>query len=156
MLIRMLLLVFEYLWPSPWTAIGLAIAALLPWKSRTMLFRNGVIAIYGPSIAWVLKKVPIPGGAAAITFGHVILARDKLCMEESFAHEMVHVRQYVWWGPFFVPAYFFNSLWQMCLGRDPYLWNAFERQARQCCPEPRGKTNSESCGCNGCADNEVS
>ena len=46
------------------------------------------------------------------------------------AHERVHVRQYEWWGPLFVPAYLLAGLWALIHGGHPYFDNRFEREAR--------------------------
>jgi hypothetical protein len=43
------------------------------------------------------------------TLGHVILAVNQGSFDDSFQHELVHVRRYVWFGPFFVPAYLLSS-----------------------------------------------
>lgn len=78
-----------------------------------------------------MNLAPVDGGAMAMTLGHTILARDERAWLSTFRHELVHVRQYQWFGPFFVPAYFLESLWQWCRGRHPYLDNRFEVQARK-------------------------
>ena len=44
-------------------------------------------------------------------------------------HEMVHVRQYERWGPFFIPAYLACSLGLWLAGKDAYRDNPFEREA---------------------------
>jgi hypothetical protein len=66
-----------------------------------------------------------------MTVGHTILACNEWIWRETFEHEFVHVRQYQWFGPFFVPAYLFESFWQWIRGRNPYLDNRFEVQARK-------------------------
>jgi hypothetical protein len=53
---------------------------------------------------------------------HQTLAHHRL-------HEHVHVRQYERWGVLFFPLYLASSLLQIARGRDPYLNNAFEREA---------------------------
>jgi hypothetical protein len=95
------------------------------------MVRRGTLGIFGPAMAKLLRKAPIQGGAMAITFGHVILAIDRDAFERTFEHEWIHVRQYVWWGPFFLPAYVVESVWQWFLGNDAYMDNRFEVQARQ-------------------------
>lgn len=124
-----------YLWPSPCTLIGLAIGLLPFIGKRCYTFRRGTICFYGPAMRSLLSRVPISGGAGAMTLGHVILAVDYPTFERTFEHEWIHVRQYVWWGPFFLPAYALCSLWQWSVGGDVYLDNAFERQARVCTGE---------------------
>jgi hypothetical protein len=78
-----------------------------------------------------LSRAPIPGGAAAITFGHVVLGRDRRALEATRAHERVHVRQYETWGPAFIPAYVLASAWALARGGDAYERNRFERAARR-------------------------
>lgn len=67
-----------------------------------------------------------PGGAA-MTLGHVILARDQSCLDRSRTHELVHVRQYERWGPFLLPAYWLVAGWLKWRGYHPYLDHPFER-----------------------------
>lgn len=100
-------------------------------RDRKFWIRNGVLGIYGPGVEQWLKRAPIDGGAIAVTLGHTILACDERGMNESLSHEMVHVRQYQWFGPLFVPAYFLESGWQWLRGNDSYLDNRFEVQARR-------------------------
>jgi hypothetical protein len=119
------------IWPMPCTLIGLAVGYVPGLGDRTVVYHQGVIGIYGPRIARLLQKVPIQGGAAALTLGHCVLARDEETFRATFTHEWVHVRQYEWWGPFFLPAYGLNSLWQWLRGKDAYRDNTFERQARR-------------------------
>lgn len=120
-----------YLWPLPNTLIGLLVGTLPFLGSRTFTVRRGTIGIYGPAMKRLLVLAPIPGGAIAITFGHTILAADEWTFESSFEHEYIHVRQYLWWGPFFILAYLLNSLWHWIRGDGMYVDNDFERQARK-------------------------
>ena len=71
----------------------------------------------------------MPGGAAALTLGHVVIARDDWSLESTRAHERVHVRQCEAWGPFFVPAYLAASLSAFLRGRNFYFDNRFEVEA---------------------------
>jgi hypothetical protein len=77
-------------------------------------------------------------GVLALTLGHVILGRDRSCLERCRRHERVHVGQYERWGPLFLPAYAASSLWQLACGRDPYRDNHFERQAFAVAPGDLG------------------
>ena len=120
-----------YLWVSPCTLLGLCVLAIPKHGDRQVKFHRGTIGIFGPGIERILSMVPIEDGAAAMTIGHTILARDERAWLTTFRHEFVHVRQYQWFGPFFVPAYFLESLWQWFLGRHPYVDNRFEVQARK-------------------------
>jgi hypothetical protein len=121
----------RYLWAAPSTAIGLGLSVLAFPKGRIAVF-EGVIEAHGPLLRWVLTRVaPPPGGIAAITLGHVVLACDRRALEQTRSHERVHVRQYERWGPFFLPAYAAASLWALARGRHPYVDNWFEREARR-------------------------
>jgi hypothetical protein len=120
-----------YLWPLPNTLIGLCIGVCPFLGDRTYTVRRGVFCIYGPAMKRLLELAPIQGGAAAITFGHVILAADREAFDRTFEHEWIHVRQYCWWGPFFLPAYVVSSIWHGLIGEHMYVDNAFERQARK-------------------------
>ena len=74
---------------------------------------------------------PLARGADAMTLGHVVIGRDARALELTRTHERVHVRQYEWWGPFFVPAYLVAGACALMHGGHPYFDNRFEREARQ-------------------------
>lgn len=119
----------RYLWSSPNSLLGLTLALLALPQGRARVV-EGVLEVHGPLLAWALARlVPIPGGAAAMTLGHVVLGRDARCLARTRAHERVHVEQCERWGPLFVPAYLAASLWLMARGQDAYLDNPFEREA---------------------------
>jgi hypothetical protein len=94
---------------------------------------HGVLEVHSPFIAWLLRHGTVfpalPGGASAITFGHVVLGRDRETLRLTRAHERVHVRQYERWGPAFIPAYLCASMWGFLTGSGAYAGNAFEREA---------------------------
>lgn len=122
--------ILRYLWACPNTAVGalLVPCALIRGGLRVV---DGVVEIHGPALAWMLRQcVPIRGGAAAITFGHIVAACDQDALEMTRTHERVHVRQCECWGPLFIPAYFGASLLAWLRGADAYDGNYFERQAR--------------------------
>jgi hypothetical protein len=126
---RDVLRIHRYAWAGPASAVGLALASLGLWRGRISLV-DGIVEAQGPALAWVLTHlVPLRGGAAAMTFGHVVIARDAECLESSRAHECVHVRQYERWGPLFIPAYLAGSVWAMLCRRHPYFGNPFEMEA---------------------------
>jgi hypothetical protein len=119
----------SYLWCAPSTLLGCA-GALLALPGGRLRIVEGVLEAYGPVIAWALRSlVPLAGGAAALTLGHVVLGVSADALARSRAHERVHVRQYERWGPFFIPAYLAASAWMWLAGRDPYYDNRFERAA---------------------------
>lgn len=121
-----------YLWASPNTAVGLLIALLsLPTGTRLRVV-DGVIEAHGGLVAWLLRRVvPLPGGACALTLGHVVLGVSQAALDITRDHERIHVRQYERWGPAFVPAYFIASGWVWARGARAYHDNPFEREACQ-------------------------
>lgn len=122
----------RYVWASPNTLIGLlfVLTAMLP-RGRIQVI-DGVLEADGPLISAMLRHcVPIPGGASAITFGHVVVGRDRTSLDATRAHERVHVRQCEIWGPAFIPAYLIAGLWAFVSGAGAYRGNYFERQARR-------------------------
>jgi hypothetical protein len=121
--------VCRYLWAGPATVLGLAIAALALRGGRLALV-EGVIEAQGPLLRLALScLVPIRGGVAALTLGHVVLARDAHALHHTREHERVHVDQYERWGPFFVPVYIAASVWALAQGGHAYFDNRFEREA---------------------------
>jgi hypothetical protein len=122
--------VFRYVWAAPATALGL-VFALLALRGGRIALVEGVVEAHGPLVRRGLTHLAVvPGGVAAITFGHVVLGRDGDALEWSRTHERVHVAQYERWGLLFLPAYVAASLWAFVRGGDFYLDNAFERAAR--------------------------
>ena len=123
--------VIRYVWAAPVSVLGLLAGLLGTWRA-TWAVVDGVVEIEGPAIAWGLRHLTLlPGGASALTLGHVVLGRDAHMLRESRAHEHVHVRQYEVWGLFFLPAYVVCSVWAAVCGRHYYFDNAFEREAYQ-------------------------
>lgn len=120
----------RYLWTSPNSLIGLMFVPLIGLTNGGLEIVEGVLELHGSVIAWVLRHcVPMPGGAAAITFGHVVLGRDRESLALTRTHERVHVRQYEQWGPVFIPAYLAASAWGIFTGAGAYHGNVFERAA---------------------------
>ena len=119
-------------WASPNTVLGLVPALLSRCCGGSLRRVSGTLEASGPLLAFLLRNATLlRGGAAAITFGHVILGRSPDVLARVRAHERVHVRQYELLGPFFLPAYLIASLWALVLGRDAYRDNVFERAARR-------------------------
>ena len=117
------------LWALPGTLLGLA-AGLLGLATGGRVQRSGrILEFYGGAVTWLLARLPLVGGAAAMTLGHVVLGRSQDDLEWSREHELVHVRQYERWGPFFIPAYLLCSAVQWMRGKNAYLDNPFEREA---------------------------
>jgi uncharacterized protein (DUF2062 family) len=121
--------VIRYAWAAPTTTLGFVVV-LAGLRSAQLRFVDGVLEAHGPTLAWLLSLLTLmPGGAAALTLGHVVIARDDWSLESTRAHERVHVRQCEAWGPFFVPAYLAASLSAFLCGRNFYFDNRFEIEA---------------------------
>lgn len=119
----------RYVWALPNTVPGVLLVAAASWGGRMRVVR-GVLEVHGPVVAAILNRaVPLRGGAAAITFGHIVAARSEALLAATRAHERLHVRQCEQWGPLFMPAYLAASVWAWLHGRGAYAGNWFERQA---------------------------
>lgn len=116
-----------YLWALPNTMLGVAMLPLVMLSGGKVRFCRGALELYGGFAAWFLRN--IAGGAGAMTLGHVIVGRDRRMLDYTRDHEHVHVRQYMWWGPFFLPMYGLSSLLCWRKGLNPYLENRFEKVA---------------------------
>lgn len=123
--------ILAYAWASPNSFVGLVIGGamiLLGARARRV---DGVLEVGGGLVGTLLGPTRIALPWRAMALGHVILGIDDAALEQSRAHEQVHVRQYEQWGPFFLPAYVASSLWQLACGRRCYRDNWFERQANE-------------------------
>jgi hypothetical protein len=121
--------VARFLWTVPNTTLGVVVV-LVGFSRASLRVVDGVLEAHGPVLAWLLKTlVPLSGGAAALTLGHVVIGVDAQSLEVTRAHERVHVRQYERWGPFFVPAYLIASATAALRGRHFYFDNIFEIEA---------------------------
>lgn len=119
-----------YLWTLPTTSVGLLVAVPTLLTGGRARWHTGVLEVDGGFAAFLLARlVPLPGGATAMTLGHVVIARDPAAHTRTRAHERVHVRQCERWGPLFIPAYLVTSLVLKLRGRDAYHDNFFEREA---------------------------
>jgi len=120
---------WRYGWALPATLLGLLMAGLALRRGRARVI-DGVLEAHGPWLRWALTTcVPLPGGVAAITLGHVVLGQNEHALEYTRAHERVHVRQYERWGVFLLPAYLVASVYAALSGGHYYFDNAFEREA---------------------------
>jgi hypothetical protein len=89
-----------------------------------------VIEAHGGLLAVLLRRcVPLRGGAAAMTLGHVVLGRDADSLERTRAHERAHVHQCERWGVLFIPAYALACVAAAVRGGHYYRDNRFEREA---------------------------
>lgn len=113
-----------YLWVLPASSLGLILALPLLIMGGKCQRHTGVLEIEAPAFCARWAR-----GFGAITFGHIVIARDALQMNCLRGHERVHVRQYERWGILFFPLYLISSIWQLMRGRRFYRDNYFERQA---------------------------
>jgi hypothetical protein len=121
--------VWRYLWPLPWSVLGVLAATVLWACGARARIHTGVLEVSGGWLGrWAARGVG-PFKVVAITLGHVVLASSAEMLNGLRAHERVHVQQYERWGLLFVPAYLADSLWQTLRGRHPYRDNRFERPA---------------------------
>jgi len=119
-----------YVWVLPTSSVGLLITVPTLLTGGHARWHTGVLEVYGGFATFLLKKlVPLPGGASAMTLGHIVIARDPACHTTTRAHERIHVRQCERWGPFFIPAYLLMSLLLKIRGKDGYRDNPFEKEA---------------------------
>jgi hypothetical protein len=88
-----------------------------------------VVESWGGVVGWLLRGNHLWRGGAAMALGHVILARDRACLERSGPHEHAHIRQFERWGMLLPPAYLLVAWWLARKGYDPYLDHPFERDA---------------------------
>lgn len=122
--------VLRYAWASPNTLLGCVLVILALASGGRARVLDGVIEAHGGWLHPLLRRaVPLPGGARAVTFGHVVVARTEMDLEETRVHERVHVRQYERWGPLFLSVYLGSSVWSAIRGRGAYRGNRFEREA---------------------------
>jgi hypothetical protein len=122
----------RYLWALPNTLVGLLFLPTALRRGGGVQVVDGVLEIHGPLLAAMLRHLPVRGGAAAMTFGHVVLGRNQRALDVTRTHERIHVRQYERWGLAFIPAYLIASAWAGLRGRGAYLGNYFEREAYRC------------------------
>lgn len=126
----MLRRVCVWIWASPATGLGLLLVPVSLATGGGVQVVRGAVEVHGGAVGWLLRRlIPIPGGASALTLGHVILGRNCDCLDRCRDHEHVHVRQYERYGPLFIPLYLGASIWLMLKGRPAYRDNPFEREA---------------------------
>jgi hypothetical protein len=114
-------------WAAPWSALGLVVGLAALASGGRMRRVGRVLEIYGGAARWLLEH--FPAEPCAMTLGHTVLGRTGAALDVCRAHELVHVRQYERWGPFFIPAYLLCSLALWLRGADPYHDNPFEIEA---------------------------
>lgn len=115
------------LWACPWTLVGMGVGLIGLATGGRVQRRGRVIEFYGGGVAWLLDRFPVQ--PLAMTVGHTVLGMTAAALDICRDHELVHVRQYERWGPFFVPAYLACSVALLLKGRDAYRENPFEQEA---------------------------
>lgn len=120
-----------YLWAAPNSLAGLLLAAIACGAGASVRHVDGTLEVADGRIMRWFARPQRAFPFCAITFGHVILGLDHALLARVRAHEQVHVRQYERWGPLFIPLYLASSLLEAVRGRDPYLANQFEQEARR-------------------------
>ncbi|HET9671695.1 MAG TPA: hypothetical protein VFQ40_02465 [Actinomycetota bacterium] len=88
-----------FLWTSPNTILGLALGLFTFQVPRI----EGGLVVFDRAprgLTWLLPRI----GRSAMTVGFVILSAVRV-EGRLLAHERHHVRQYMVWGPLFLPAY---------------------------------------------------
>ncbi len=122
----------RYGWAAPNSLIGLGLAGLATLTGGHATVVDGVLEVEGGAVRHLLRyATPLPGGAAAMTLGHVVVGQDAAALDQCRPHERVHVRQAERWGPAFLPAYALASLVAALRGGHFYRDNAFELAARR-------------------------
>jgi len=118
------------IWSLPTTGIGLIVVAITLLSKGKATIHTGVIEAHGGFARLLLERFTLlPGGAQAMTLGHVVIGRTAEALRLTRAHERIHVRQCERWGPLFIPAYVLCSLWIGLRGGAAYRDNPFEREA---------------------------
>ncbi|HJR59629.1 MAG TPA: hypothetical protein VJ813_09530 [Vicinamibacterales bacterium] len=132
MALRLPVALLRYLWALPNTLIGLLFLPFAMQAEGRLRIVDGVVEVHAPVIGAILRHwIPLHGGAAAMTFGHIVIGRDRKSLDAARCHERVHVRQCETWGPAFIPAYLIAGVWAMITGKAAYDGNYFECQARR-------------------------
>jgi hypothetical protein len=118
-----------YLGALPVSAVAAAAVPLVVATGGRARLRGGVLEAAGgllePLLTRGIRSFPI----GAITLGHVVLAADLRALEESRAHERVHVAQYERFGALFPLLYLAASLRAIVRGGCAYRDNVFEKEA---------------------------
>lgn len=116
-------------WASPYTLLGILVGAagLLSGGAARRVGR--VLEFHGGAVVRFLHLMPNGHFVAAMTLGHTVLGKNAAALDDTREHELVHVRQFERWGPFFGPAYLAASAVQWVRGADPYRDNPFEIEA---------------------------
>lgn len=108
------------IWNGPNSLLGLLGAIGGNWQHNRA---DGVAEV---ARGWFITLLRRFGWADAITLGDVILYSEAALIPLLHDHEMTHVHQGRVWGPFFLPVYVLESLYQWLRTGDGYHNNRFE------------------------------
>lgn len=123
----MIIKTIAILWTIPNTLLGCVLGGIGLLMGGKVQCKEGAIEFYGGLVQWMLSL--IPGRIHAMTLGHSIIGLSARSLEVARKHEHVHIRQYEWFGPLFIPCYLLASLFVMFQGKRAYRDNPFEVQA---------------------------
>jgi hypothetical protein len=113
-----------FVWTLPNTVLGLLLGILTFQRPR--ILGGALVFDRGPrGLTWVMSRMH----RSAMTVGFVILSAVPL-EGTLLSHERHHIRQYVAWGPLFIPAYL------LLAAAFGYRRHPFERAARRAAGEP--------------------
>ncbi len=124
-------------WALPWTVLGVLLGVLAVLTGGKFVYRGIVWEFHGGFVTWLLRRVPLEHGAAAITLGHTVVGSSRQSLDACRPHELIHVAQYERWGPLFIPLYFGHALRAWSRGKDPYRDNPLECEAYTLAPIPK-------------------
>ncbi len=120
-----------YLWVGPVSILCLPLALWAKWTGGGYCIHTGVLEIWGGGLgAWLERGLPFLGPVNAFTMGHVVVGISPLHLENSRAHERMHVIQFERWGFCFPLVYLlagFRARWR---GGSMYWDNPYEIEAR--------------------------
>lgn len=113
-----------FLWTLPNTVIGLVFGLLTFQVPR---IHGGALVFdrKARGLTWILRRMH----RVAMTVGFVIVSAEPV-EGTLLIHERAHVRQYMAWGPLFIPVYLVLAI--------PYGYrrHPMERRARRAAGEP--------------------
>ncbi len=119
------------LWVLPVSLPAAALALLGRATGGHLALQDGVLEAAGGVLPPVLTLLNPRLRIAAITLGHVVLARTRDDLERTRTHERVHVRQFERWGPLFPLLYLGAGAVMFLRGRRAYWDNPYEQEARE-------------------------
>lgn len=120
--------IWRWLWAAPYSLVGGLIGCVALVTGGGAQWRGRVLEFHGGAIPWWLDRLPLPH-VLAMTLGHTVIGRTSAALDDTRAHERVHVRQFERWGPLMGPAYLGCSAILWICGWDAYRDNPFEREA---------------------------